>query len=62
MIRNPNDTFTLKIQKPIEPQPGKKASNDDDIRELIARYKTVIEDFIRNYPEQWFMFRQFWVD
>jgi lauroyl/myristoyl acyltransferase len=62
MIRNPDDTFTLKIQQPIEPAPGQKASNEGDIRELIGRYKTVIADFIRKYPEQWFMFRQFWTE
>lgn len=62
MVRNPDDTFTLKIQKPVEPLPGQKASNEADILEVIGRYKTVIEGFIREYPDQWFMFRQFWID
>ena len=62
MIRNPDDSFTLKIQPPIEAKPGQKASNDDDLRELIGRYKIVVEDFIKMYPDQWFMFRQYWVE
>jgi lauroyl/myristoyl acyltransferase len=62
MIRNPDDTFTLKIQKPVEAKPGQKASNEDDIKEVIGRYKTVIEEFVRMYPDQWFMFRQFWTE
>lgn len=62
MIRNPDDSFTLKIQPAIEAKPGQKASCDDDIREVIGRYITIIENFIRQYPDQWFMFRQFWVE
>lgn len=62
MIRNPDDTFTLKIQKPIEPRPGQKASNEEDLKEVAGRYKTVIEDFIREYPDQWYMFRTFWAE
>lgn len=61
MIRNPDDTFTLKVLPPIEAGEGKKASDDNDIREVIDRYKPVIEDFIKRYPEQWYMFRQFWI-
>jgi len=60
MIRNPNDTFKLIFEKPIEFSPsGDKAQ---DKIELTSKYKTIIEDYIRRYPEQWFMFRKFWVD
>ncbi len=59
MIRNPDDTFTLKIEKPIE----FKGANDkeNDTKELMKRYIEVMEKYIRQYPDQWYMFRRFWI-
>ncbi|MDP2928014.1 MAG: lysophospholipid acyltransferase family protein [Candidatus Omnitrophota bacterium] len=60
MLRNPDNSFTLRIEKPIEFLPsGDKAK---DLANLIKVYKVVIEDYIRKYPEQWYVFRRFWVD
>jgi len=58
MVRNKDDSFTLKIEKPVEFNP----TNDKgrDLVELIKRYKMIFEDYIRRYPEQWYMFRRFW--
>lgn len=59
MLRNPDDTFTLTIEKPIE---FKATGNKDaDIKELILKYKIIFEDYIKRYPEQWYMFRKFWI-
>jgi len=59
MLRNPDDSFTLRIEKPVEFSPsGDKAK---DLAGLIAVYKNIIEDYIRQYPEQWYVFRNFWV-
>lgn len=58
MIRNSDDTFTLKIEKPIE---YSACENIIDTREVINLYKAAIEDYIRKYPEQWYMFRRFWI-
>ena len=59
MLRNPDDSFTLRIEKPIEFTPsGNKAK---DLADLITVYKKIIQDYIRNYPEQWYVFRRFWV-
>ena len=58
MLRNSDDTFTLKIEGPIEFNPS--SNKEKDIEELMLRYKTIFEDYIRRYPEQWFMFRRFW--
>jgi len=59
MLRNKDDTFTLRFEKAIE----FNASGDKkkDIQELVRSYKTVIENYIRKYPEQWGVFRRFWV-
>jgi KDO2-lipid IV(A) lauroyltransferase len=58
MVRNQDDTFTLKIEKPIEYRPC--GDRDADVKELIGRYKVVMEDYIRSYPDQWYMFKRFW--
>lgn len=65
MFRNPDDTFTLKIERPIEV----RVSEDTDwltdknnfLLEIINAYKVILEDYIRRYPDQWYMFRRFWL-
>jgi lauroyl/myristoyl acyltransferase len=60
MVRNKDDTFTLKMERPIE---FLSSGNDqDDVLALVKQYKVIIEDYIRKYPDQWYMFRKFWVD
>lgn len=60
MLRDKDDKFTLKMGKPLEAV----TSNNDKkyLQELIIKYKTIIEDYIRSYPEQWYMFRRFWIN
>jgi lauroyl/myristoyl acyltransferase len=60
MLRNPDDTFTLRLEKPIEFTPT--GDKNKDLKDLISLYKLIFEDYIRKYPDQWYMFRQFWVD
>ncbi len=58
MLRNGDDSFDLIMDKPLDFTP----TGDDkkDLKELITRYKSIFEDYIRRYPEQWYMFRRFW--
>lgn len=59
MVRNKDDSFTLRMEPPIEYTPiGDK---DKDLKALIGHYKTIFEDYIRRYPDQWYMFRRFWI-
>jgi lauroyl/myristoyl acyltransferase len=46
------------MEKPLEFNPTN--DKDKDLVELIKRYKMIFEDYIRRYPEQWYMFRRFW--
>ena len=70
LIRNPDDTFTLKMEKPIIftqslNSKRKEASNEEreqKVKSVIDNYKVVMEDYIRKYPEQWYMFHKFWVE
>jgi KDO2-lipid IV(A) lauroyltransferase len=58
MLRNPDDTFTLKFERPLELiSTGDK---NKDLISLTTQYKNVFEDYIRRYPDQWYVFRKFW--
>jgi lauroyl/myristoyl acyltransferase len=59
MLREPDDSFTLYMEKPIEPAQGKDYKNENDLKEMVDRYKVIMEDYIRKYPDQWYMFREF---
>jgi KDO2-lipid IV(A) lauroyltransferase len=60
MVRNSDDSFTLRIEKPLEfTLTGDKKN---DVIEIISRYKIIFEDYIRKYPDQWYMFRTFWIN
>jgi KDO2-lipid IV(A) lauroyltransferase len=58
IVRNKDDSFTLKIEKPLEFNPALDAGKD--LKEIVGQYKIIIEDYIRRYPDQWYMFRRFW--
>jgi len=60
MLRNPDNSFTLRIEKPVEfTSSGDKIK---DLADLIGVYNNIIQDYIRKYPEQWYVFRRFWVE
>jgi KDO2-lipid IV(A) lauroyltransferase len=60
MLKNEDDTFTLKFEKPLEfISTGDK---DNDLIGLTTQYRDIFEDYIRKYPDQWYMFRKFWKD
>jgi KDO2-lipid IV(A) lauroyltransferase len=57
-LRNPDDSFTFRFEEPVEFVPtGDKVK---DTLALITKYKAVFEDYIRKYPDQWYIFRRFW--
>jgi len=58
MIRQQDDTYKMFYQEPIEYSPT--GNDEKDIIALTGKCAKVIEDIIKLYPEQWFMFRQFW--
>ncbi|MGA2774806.1 MAG: lysophospholipid acyltransferase family protein [Candidatus Omnitrophota bacterium] len=59
MVRNPDDSFTLKIEKPF--QLVSRGDKKEDIKMCIREYVKIFEDYIRKYPEQWYIFRRFWI-
>jgi len=60
MLRNPDDSFTLRIEKPVEFNPT--GDRKKDLSGLITLYNKIFEGYIRNFPDQWYVFRKFWVN
>lgn len=60
MIRNREDSFTLRFEKPLNFTATGDRNND--FRELTTQFKDIFEEYIRKYPEQWYVFRKFWKD
>lgn len=60
MVRNPDDSFTLRFERTIDFIPS--GNKEQDTLDLIKKYKGIIEDYIRKYPDQWYMFRRFWIE
>jgi len=58
MFRNEDDTFTLKFEKPL----GfiSTGDKDNDLIGLTTEYRDIFQDYIRKYPDQWYVFRRFW--
>jgi len=54
VLRNPDDTFTVKIEKPID-----CASNT--MEGITSQCTQAIERIVKKYPEQWYMFKKFWI-
>lgn len=59
-VREKGDKFSLIFGKPIEYIPEGNAERD--IQLLTQKILIEIEKFVKNYPEQWFMFREFWTN
>ncbi|MFA5255765.1 MAG: lysophospholipid acyltransferase family protein [Candidatus Omnitrophota bacterium] len=59
ITRNNDDTFTFAFEKPILPP---VTVNDEEaaIKDIMGRYIPVIESYVRRYPGQWYVFRDFW--
>lgn len=58
MLRNPDDTFSLIFEKPIDFTLSKE--REKNVEAIMIKCKEVFERYIRSYPQQWYMFRRFW--
>lgn len=58
MVRNPDDSFTLRIEPPLEYEPS--GDKQKDTQALVEAYIRTFERYVRGYPDQWYMFRKFW--
>ncbi|MBM3250210.1 MAG: lysophospholipid acyltransferase family protein [Candidatus Omnitrophica bacterium] len=60
LVRNPDDTFTLRMEKPLEFTAGE--DKEKVIKEVVVSYKILLEGYVRKYPDQWYMFRRYWIE
>lgn len=58
-IRQKHNKFRLSFSAPMEFSPCQEF--EKDVRLLTRVYLELIEDYIRRYPGQWEMFRQYWL-
>jgi len=58
VIRNQDDTFTMKFGEPIQPTVTK--DEHKDLIETTKKIAKVLENIIREHPTQWHVFRRFW--
>jgi len=60
MVRQADDEFLFCTEPPIAPRAS--ADREDEVVRLTMAYAGVMERYIRRYPDQWCMFRRFWVE
>ncbi len=58
LIRQPDDSFKLVYEKPFFCEHS--GNIEEDVRLVEKNIIAVIENQIKLYPAQWFMFREFW--
>lgn len=59
-IRQPDGTFLGWFNPPIEIQ--STGDEERDVQVLTQAIARECEDFVRRYPDQWYIFRPMWVD
>ncbi|MDD5255190.1 MAG: lysophospholipid acyltransferase family protein [Candidatus Omnitrophica bacterium] len=57
LFRNKDDGFTLKFEEPIHPG---SAPEGAQYLAIVEKYRPIFERYIREFPDQWYMFRNFW--
>jgi len=60
VLRNKGNSFTFTFESPLSFTPT--GNKEKDKTGIITTYKKLFEDYIRAYPDQWLMFRKFWID
>ena len=58
LIRAPRNRFEMIFETPIYPQPTD--NEPDDVKRITQQALQVLERYIRRYPSQWYLFRDFW--
>jgi KDO2-lipid IV(A) lauroyltransferase len=59
MIRQKGDTFKLIFDDLIEPY--STGDDNQDLHNITKKFLRTIERYIKQYPSQWLMFRNYWI-
>ena len=57
MVRQADDTFRLTFEEPIIYVPG-SATEEEAVANITQRCVSVIEKYVRLFPEQWYVFKE----
>jgi len=60
VIRDEEDEryFKYIFEKPIYPEYS--GNEEQDIKNITEKFVKIIERYVKQYPQQWFVFREFW--
>ena len=58
MVLNRDERYVPIVEEPIYGQ--RTGDREQDLKGLTLRMARVIEEYIRRYPDQWYMFYPFW--
>ena len=62
LIRSADNQFTLKVKAPLYPPENKENLTKDEMTlKIMNQYIPFLEDIIREYPTQWTIFREFFI-
>ena len=59
-LRDGRYSYKFIFDKPIDVSVPPGTREDEALREGLKKVVSVMEQYIRSYPEQWLMFRRFW--
>jgi len=59
IVREPDDSFRMYFEKPIFPDSGSR-KDPEAVTRYIRQYLASIEKCVREYPSQWYMFKEVW--
>jgi KDO2-lipid IV(A) lauroyltransferase len=58
LTRKKDDSLKFTFESPIIHEPT--GNVEKDVREIMRRYIKIFEKYIREYPDQWYVFRRIW--
>lgn len=59
-IRDGRANYKLIFDRPIEVKEKPGVTKDEILKETTRTFVSVMEQYIKKYPEQWLIFRKFW--
>lgn len=59
-VRKDRFSYEFMFDKPIEPAKYRDNDKEEAIKKIAQETVAVMERYIRQYPEQWLVFRKFW--
>lgn len=58
LVRKEDDTFKFQFERPIKHE--RTGDHDNDVKGLMRMYLAVFERYIRERPDQWYVFGKIW--